>query len=80
MIYEYKTEGIIPKDFINNPIDLFINLRDGNINPKEALKNQAIFKSDLGEIKKGNPNLKLKDQISVIQNVENFFGFTRKNH
>ena len=27
-------------------------LRDGNINPKEVLKNQINFKSDLGEIKK----------------------------
>ena len=43
-----------PKDFINyqNLIDLFKNLRDGNINPKEALKNQTNFKSDLGEKEK----------------------------
>ena len=54
MIYKYKTERMSPKDFINyqNLIDLFKNLRDGNINPKEALKNQTNFKSDLGEIKK----------------------------
>ena len=54
MICKYKTEGMSPKDFINyqNLIDLFKNLRDGNINPKEALKNQTNFKSDLGEIKK----------------------------
>ena len=40
LIYNYKTEGMSPKDFINyqNLIDLFKKLRDGNINPKEVLK------------------------------------------
>ena len=39
MIYKYKTEGRSPKDFNNyqNPIDLFINLRDGNVNPRRVL-------------------------------------------
>ena len=32
-------------------MNLFINLIDGSINPKEVLKNQINFKSDLGEIK-----------------------------
>ena len=31
------------------PLELFKNLRDGDINPKEVLKNQARFKSDLSE-------------------------------
>ena len=85
LIYKYKTEGIIPKDFSNYPnlIDLFKNLRDGNINSKKLLKNQVNFKylkkkSDLGEIEKGNSNLKSKDQISVIQNVENLFDLRKK--
>ena len=48
MIYKYKTEEMNPKDFsVNkNPIHLFKNLRDGNINPKEVLRNQINFKSD----------------------------------
>ena len=59
MIYEYKTKGISQKDFSNyqNPIYLFINLRDGNINRKKLLKNQSNFKSHQDKIKKGNPNL-----------------------
>ena len=54
LIYKYKTKGISPKDFSNyqNLIDLFINLRDGNIDPNEVLKNEMNFKSGLGEIKK----------------------------
>ena len=46
LIQKHKT------DFRNyqNPIELFKDLRDGNINPKEALRDQINFKSDLSEI------------------------------
>ena len=54
LIYRYKTEGISPNNFSNyqNLIDLFMNLRDGNINPREVLKDQINFKLDLSWIKK----------------------------
>ena len=50
MIDNYKTEWRSPKDFSNYQIsiDLFINLRDANVNPREVSKNQIDFKSDLG--------------------------------
>ena len=43
-----------PNNFSNyqNLIDLFINLRDGNINPREVLKDQINFKLDLSWTKK----------------------------
>ena len=68
-----------PGDFSNyqNLIDLFKNLRD-NINHKKVLKNKINFKSDLDKIKKGNPNLKSKEQISAIQNVEKLFYLREK--
>ena len=50
---------------------LFKDLRDGKINPKKV-KDQINFKSDLSEIRKGNPKSKSQDQISVIE-VEDFF-------
>ena len=34
--------------------------------------------SDLSKLKKGNPKTKSKDQISVIQTVENFFDLREK--
>ena len=79
LIQKHKTEGRILKDFRNyqNPIELFKDLRDGNINPRQVLRDQINFKSDLSEIKK-NPKPKSKDQISVIQNVENSFDFREK--
>ena len=51
---------------------LFEDLRDSNINPKEALKIQARFKSNLSEIKIGGkilPNQK---------NISNFFDLREK--
>ena len=55
-----------------NPIELLKDLRDGNINPKEVLKDQINYKSDLGGIRKKKSKLKSKDQISVMQNVQKF--------
>ena len=79
LVYEFKTEGST-KDFSNyqNPVDLFINFRDGNVSPREVLKNQKEFKSDLDEIKKENSKSKSKDQISVIQNVQSCFDLREK--
>ena len=54
LIYKYKIQGRGPKDFGNfqNPIDLFRNLRDCNVNPKDVFKTRIDFKSDIEEIKK----------------------------
>ena len=62
MIYKYKNEGISPKDFrsYQDPLKLFKDLRDGNINPKEVLKDQISFKSGLGKIKKKKSKIKIK--------------------
>ena len=54
-----------------------MNLRGTNIKPKEVLKNQINFKSDLGEMKK-IPKSKTENQISVIQNVQNVFDLRDK--
>ena len=82
MIHEYKTEGRSPKDFRNyqNPIEIFNNLRDGNVKTRGVLKNQNNFKSDLGKTRKRNKNLKSKDQISAIQNVEKPFDLREKKY
>ena len=70
-IYKYKTEERSLEIFRNyqNLIELFKDLRDGNVNPKEVLKDQIDFKADLNEIKKENTDLKSKDRVSVIPNT-----------
>ena len=54
LAYKYRTKGRSPKYFRNyqDLIKLFKDLKDGNINPKEVLKDQINFKSDLDKIKK----------------------------
>ena len=63
MIYKFKTDGNRPKYFRNyqKPLELFKNLRDGNVILKEVLKNETKFISDLNKIKKGNPKFKSKE-------------------
>ena len=60
MIYDFKTEGRSPKEFrgYRSPLKLFENLRDGDGNLKEVLKNQVKFKSHLSKIKIGSNKLK----------------------
>ena len=63
LIYKKETEERSLKNFKNyqNPIKLFKDLRDDNVNPNEALKNQIHFKSNLNKIRKRNPNLKSEE-------------------
>ena len=80
MIYKYKTDKRSLKYFTNYqiPIELFKNLRDDNVKPRVELKNQNDFKSDQGEIRKGNPDAKSEEEISAIQKVENIFDLREK--
>ena len=55
---------------------LLEDLRDGNINPKEVLKDHAWFKTDLSEIK--TRCKKLVDQNNTTTNVTNVFDSRRK--
>ena len=43
------------KDFreYHHPLEFYENLRDGEANPKEVLRSQTRFKSDLNETKLG---------------------------
>ena len=49
IVYHFKNKEF---SVYQNLIELFRNLRDANINPKEVLKSLVNFQSDLGEIKK----------------------------
>ena len=78
LVYTFKTVGKEPKDFrkFKTPLKLFEDLRDGNINPKEASKNETNFKSDLNEIKIGDN--KSPNQKYTIENISNFFDLREK--
>ena len=67
-MHECKTEGRSPEDISDyqNLIDLFIDLRDGNLNPREALRNQIDFKSITHKIFETNSSFLVKSWIYVF--------------
>ena len=54
LVHKFSGNENKSKDLWQN---LFEDLRNGDINPKEVLKNQARFKSNLSEIKVGGKKL-----------------------
>ena len=52
MIYNFKTEGKIPKKFrtYRMVIEFFEYLRDGDVTLNEVFRNEARFKADQNEI------------------------------
>ena len=67
MIHKYYTEGISPKDFSNhqNPIDLFKNVKDGNmiLSHKQMLQRLPI---STAQAKVGNTSENLLNEIRQI--------------
>ena len=64
MIYKFKSDGNRPKYFrdFQKPLELFKNLRDDDVIPKEVLKNEIKFISDLNKIKKEIQSLNQKSK------------------
>ena len=73
VIYNYK--GNTSVDFSENygAIDHINKIKDGDVSLKQAINNQCELKSELGEIKKGNPKNKSKTNLDVIKNVDNLY-------
>ena len=59
-------------------LKLFENLRDGDVNTQQVLKNQVKFKSNLTEIKIGSSDFKSEDQTNAKRNVISFFNLQEK--
>ena len=59
------------------PWKLLEDLRDGDTNPKEVLKNEPRLKLDLNEIKTGGK--KSPHQKHIIKNITVFFDLREKN-
>ena len=71
LIYRYK--GSIADEKFNefdNAFSLLHKIRDGKISLADAKNDQAEFKSNLNEIKKGNKKQTSKDQKNALYNTE----------
>ena len=54
----------------DNAFSLLYKIRDGEISLTDTKKDQAEFKSDLNEIKKGNKKHKSKEQKNSLYSIE----------
>ena len=69
---KYKYKGKTAKaefDKFDNAFSFLNKIRDGKINLTDAKKDKKDFEKDLGEIKKGNPLKKLKEQKRALHNI-----------
>ena len=73
LTFNFKDPKHAPISFIKfkGPNRIFKTIHDGDIFVKDVEKEQEKFKSDIGEIKKGNPMRKSPEQIQAISNIEN---------
>ena len=54
-------------------LHLYRDIFNGNVKLAKAEEDQKQFKSDLNEIKRGNPMKKLANQIKTIGNIKNLY-------
>ena len=67
LVYRYKGKSPGEKlDKYHNALNLFDKIRNGEIKLAKAKNNQIIFKSHLGEIKKGNNKKRSKEQKNAL--------------
>ena len=71
LIYRYK--GKTPDenfDAYDNALNLINKIKNGEIKLAEAKNDQIRFKSNLGEIKKGNNKKRSKEQKNALYNID----------
>ena len=57
--YKFKSENIAPINFISfrGSLNIYENIKNGNISIEKVKKHQEKFKSNLNEMTRGNPKL-----------------------
>ena len=74
LLYKYRgnTADIDFSNF-NGTINTINKIASGDISLSKAIDNQYKLKSELGEVKKGNPKRKSCKTLEVIKNAENLY-------
>ena len=71
LIYRYKGKTLDKKfDKYDNAVNLINKIKNGEIKLADAKNDQIKFKSNLGEIKKGNNKKKSKEQKNASYNTK----------
>ena len=71
LIYRYKGKTPEEKlDKYDNALNLINKMKNGEIKLAEAKNDKIRFKSNLGEIKKGNNKKRSKEQKKALYNID----------
>ena len=57
---------------------MYKDIKNGRISLQKEEKIQEVFRSELNEMLKGNPNYKSEDQISAIKNIRKLYNGREK--
>ena len=80
LTYYFKIEDSIPINFLSFKTRLYLyrNIFDGNIELAKSDKDKVQFKSDLNEIRRGNPRNKSKGQLIIMKNTKDLYNSPEK--
>ena len=80
LVYNFtsKASGTINFTKFKGPFGLFKEVKEENISLKMTEEDQYKFKTELGQIKSGNPKHKSEKQLYKIKNVKNLYDSRQK--
>ena len=80
LVYDFTTKGISSINFsrFGGPLHVYNQIKKGNITLSQLEEEQRKFKSELGQIKSGNPDHKSEKQSYTIKNVKNLYNLRQK--
>ena len=82
LVYNFtsKASGTINFTKFKGPFGLFKEVKEENISLKMTEEDQYKFKTELGQIKSGNPKHKSKKQLYTIKHVKYLYNSRQKNY
>ena len=71
----FKSPDLAPINRISfrGPLNIYENIRNGNISIEKLKENQKQFKLKLIEITTGNQKAKSKDQLNPVENIKSVY-------
>ena len=80
LTYYFKGQAIPPINFIGfrGPLNIYKEIKNGNITLEKIEENQENLRSKLSEINTENPKHRSKDQLDAIKNIKNLYNSREK--
>ena len=80
LTYYFEDSNLAPINFISfrGPLNIYEEIKNGNVWTEKVEEEQKQFKSKLNEITTKNSKTKSKDQVYTIKNIENLHNSREK--